>query len=187
MNGITWLDEYQSAVLAELRQIPWVETLGVYPELPDGFPTPAIFLDIASWERSDSEIGGNVTLNLTCNLYILRHFMAAAGEDNESEGSTETRVRNAALALSNWVHGRQFCNGTAPAELVSAEPMSWETGDTSPEHAIWGVTFNQLLAVGQDPFEFDEAPTSKNIWLGIFPNVGPDHKGDYVLISGEEG
>lgn len=187
MNGVFWLDDYQNAVLSELKNIPWAATIGIYPELPDGFPTPAIFFDVASWTRSDSNIGGNVTLELTCNIFILRHFMAASHEDETEQGSTETRVRNAALKMSDWVHGRQFGAGTAPAVLVSAEPMLWEQGDSAAEHAIWGVTFTQLLAVGADPFDEPDCPRLKEFWMGIFPDVGPEHADDYILVAKAEG
>lgn len=186
MNGIFWLDEYQDAVFAELKKIPWAKTTGIYPELPDGFPTPAVFFDVSGWERSGSEIGGNVTLELTCNLYILRSFVSASGQDEEERGVTETQVRNAALKMSDWIHGRQFGNGSAPAVLVSAEPMVWEKGESAPEHAIWGVTFTQRLPVGADPFEEPDAPLLKEFWLGIFPDVGPEHADDYILVVKSE-
>lgn len=186
MNGVFWLSEYQDAVIAEIQKIPWVVTSGAYPDIPDGFPTPAVFFDVASWERSDTEIGGNVTLDLTCNIYILRHYMAGDGENEQEEGSAEIRVRNAALKMSDWVHGHQFGTGTAPAVFGAAEPMIWQKGDSSAEHAIWSVKFNQLLAVGIDPFEEPDAPILKEFWLGIFPDIGPDHIDDYTLIGKSE-
>lgn len=186
MNGVFWLDEYQDAVLSELQKIPWAETTGLYPEIPEGFPTPAVFFDVSSWERSDTEIGGNVTLELTCNIYILRHFVSAGGQDETVQGVTETQVRNAALKMSDWIHDRQFGHGSAPAVLVSAEPMAWEKGDSAPEHAIWGVTFTQRLPVGLDPFYEPDAPLLKEFWLGIFPEVGAAHKDDYILLAKAE-
>lgn len=183
MNGVFWLDDYQDVVIEELKKIPWAATVGLYSEIPEGFPTPAIFFDVASWERTDRPIGGHLTLELTCNIYILRHFMAAEGEDETEKGSVETRVRNAALKMSDWVHGRPFGTGTAPAVMTSAEPMIWEKGDSAPEHSIWSVSFTQRLAVGTDPFEVEGAPKLTEFWVGIFPDIGPDHKDDYILLA----
>ncbi|MEB8638655.1 hypothetical protein P2G74_01540 [Cronobacter muytjensii] len=183
MNGVMWLSEYQDAVLAELKKIPWAATIGLYPEIPDDFSTPAIFFDVARWERADQNVGGKVTINLTCNLFLLRHFVSSTGEDETEQGSTETRIRNAALIMSDWIHGRVFAAFTAPAELVSAEPMTWERGDSAPAHAIWCVSFNQLLAVGLDPFAPPpDAPLLKEVYLGFSPEIGPDHIDEYTRI-----
>lgn len=187
MNGVYSLTDYHRAVLGALENIPWAETVGIYPEIPDGFPTPAIFFDVASWERSEREIGGNVTLNLTCNIYILRHFIAGEGEDNEVQGSTDVRVRNAALKMSDWIHGRQFGPGMTPAVMASAEPVTWESGDDEHNYASWSVSFNQLVAVGTDPFEVAGSLTAKEFWFGVWPEIGPKHKDDYVLVNGAKG
>ena len=187
MNGVVWLDEYQDAVIAELRAIPWVVTTGIYPDIQAGFASPAVFLNVASWERSDSEIGGNLTLELTCEFYILRNVIAGDGDKREEEGDPEVMVRNAALKMSDWVHGRQFGPCMGPAVMVSAEPIQWADEDRK-HYAAWAITFNQLLAVGNDPFEVDGAPLAKSFWLGIFPEVGPKNKDDYVLVaSAKEG
>lgn len=188
MNGIFWLDEYQNAVLAELKKIAWAETIGIYPEIPDDFPTPALFFDVSGWERSDRNIGGNVTVELTGVIYILRHFVGGAGENDETQGATETKVRNGALKITDWIHGRIFGPATAPAVLVSAEPLQWESGESAATHAVWGISFNQLLAVGLDPFEpGHDAPKLKEIYLGLAPDIGAGHEADYTLIAREEG
>lgn len=184
MNGLLWLDTYQNAVLAELKKIPWAKTIGLYPDLAgDDFPTPAVLFDVARWERADTSLGGNVTLRLTCNFYILRHFMAGDGEDEEEVGSAETRVRNACLKMSDWLEGRQFGPGTAPAWFDSAEPMVWDMGQGGSPYAIWAVSFNQDLAVGIDPFDDSDAPPLKEFWLGIFPEVGEKNEDKYILLA----
>lgn len=187
MNGVLYLDEYQAAVLAELKKIPWAATVGIYSEIPSDFPTPAIFFDVSRWSRADQENGGNVTLELSNVLFVVRHFESAEGVDESETGDIETRVRSAALKMSDWVHGRQFGPGTAPAVFDSAEPMFWQKGDdVRQDHAIWGVSFTQRLAVGLDPFDEPDAPLLKEFWLGIFPEVGAAHKDDYVLLAKAE-
>lgn len=190
MNGVEYLDEYHKAVLEELKTIPWAATVGVYPDLPDNFTTPAVFLDVSKWTRSEIEIGGNVTLELSCVLFIVREFQldeaADISEEDKMIRSTEVRVRSAALKMSDWVHGRQFGTGTAPAVLESAEPLRWQSGDSLPNHAIWGVEYSQLLAVGKDFFDEPDTPLLKEFWLGIFPDVGAAHKEDYHLIAKSE-
>ncbi|ELE9728665.1 hypothetical protein RM407_002313 [Enterobacter kobei] len=188
MNGVSFLSEYQDAVKTALMQIPWARTVCLYPEIPEGFPTPAVFFDVAAWRRADVELGGNVTLELSCNLYVLRHFAVNDPDEEESsagsfDASADTRVRNAALKLSDWVHGRQFGPGTAPAEFISAEPVIWQKGEGGADHAVWSVNFTQRLAVGADPFDEPDAPRLKEFWLGIFPDVGAGHEQDYTLVA----
>ncbi|MGM5531594.1 hypothetical protein ACP3UV_17260 [Mixta calida] len=186
MNGVGYLSEYQNAVLAELIKIPWAETVCLYPDLASDFPTPAIFFDVAGWQRADTELGGNVTLELRCSLYVLRHFSAGSTDHPDGPGeSADTRVRNAALKLSDWVHGRQFGRGTAPAEFISADPVVWQKSEGGADHAVWSVNFTQRLAVGADPFDEPDAPRLKEFWLGIFPDVGKGHEEDYTLIAGD--
>lgn len=187
MNGVSYLSDYQDAVKAALMNIPWAQTVCLYPDIPADFPTPAIFFDVAAWRHADAELGGNVTLELSCNLFILRHFTV---DDPDDAGevrsvSADTRVRNAALKISDWIHGRQFGTGTAPAEFISAEPVIWQKGGGGADHAVWSVNFTQRLAVGADPFDEPDAPRLKEFWLGIFPDVGPGHEQDYALIAQE--
>lgn len=189
MNGVSHLSEYQDAVKAALMKIPWARTVCLYPEIPEGFPTPAIFFDVAAWRRADTELAGNVTLELSCNIFVLRHFSVSVDDEDDEEAvaveivSADTRVRNAALKLSDWVHGRQFGKGTAPAEFISAEPVIWQKGEGGADHAVWSVNFTQRLAVGADPFDEPDAPRLKEFWLGIFPDVGAGHEQDYTLVA----
>ncbi|MHA1067010.1 hypothetical protein ACR9GP_24515 [Enterobacter ludwigii] len=186
MKGVEYLDEYQKTVLAELKTIPWALTVGMYPELPEDFITPAIFLDVARWGRSEVMIGGNVTVELSCTLYVVRAYQTdddEAEEDEAEQNKTETRVRNAALRMSDWIHGRQFGTTTAPALFESADPMVWQGGENRMNHAIWGVVYTQSLAVGKDFFEEPDAPNLKVFWLGVFPEVGAAHKDDYIRLS----
>lgn len=187
MNGVEYLDDYQNAVLAELKNIPWAMTVGVYPELPADFETPALFLDVSQWSRADADIGGNLTVDLRCMLYVVRHMEASGDVDDSAVGVTETRVRNAALKMADWVHGRQFGYGTAPATFEHAEPMVWQKGeDTRPDHVIWGVEYAQLLAVGKDAFDEPDAAPLTTFWLGVFPEVGAGHQDDYLPIPPPE-
>ena len=184
MNGVSYLSDYQDAVKAALMNIPWAQTVCLYPDIPADFPTPAIFFDVAAWRRAETELGGNVTLEVSCNLFVLRHFsVAGAGDPEGRSESADTRVRNAALKISDWVHGRQFGRGTAPAEFISAEPVIWQKGKGGADNAVWSVNFTQRLAVGADPFDEPDAPRLKEFWLGIFPDVGAGHEQDYTLIA----
>ncbi|MDY3572314.1 hypothetical protein [Enterobacter hormaechei] len=178
MNGLLNFEGYTSAVESALRTLDIFKTVGVYSEINDGYETPAIFFEIERWEESEASLGGNLTVSLTCNFYIVREL--AAGGYNQ-------KIRNAALLFTGWVHRRQFGPGTGPAQFVSAESGSiyLDEKDLASHHA-WCVTIEQCVAVGMDPFDDTGAPTLKEVWLGIFPDVGKGHENGYTLLAKRE-
>lgn len=175
MNGLINFEGYTSSVLAALKTIDIFKTVSMYGEMVEGYPTPAIFFDIERWEDTDANVGGNLSVKLTCNFYIVREFTAQ---------QYNQKLRNAALAFTGWVHGRQFGPGTAPAFFVSAESGSmYKDGDSTASHHTWCVTIEQDIAVGIDPFDDSDAPPLKEFWLGGFPEVGEKNKDDYILLA----
>lgn len=53
MSGLDAFDEYLDRVKGAVLQIPFIKTFGIYPEIPAGFETPALFLEISNWSQSD--------------------------------------------------------------------------------------------------------------------------------------
>lgn len=177
MSGFLSLDEYHNAVESSLKKIPWVKTVGVYPEIPDGFETPAIFFEVESWEHeSDSVAGAAMSIIVQSNLYVLREFEA------DLYGR---KARNAALYLSNWIQGRQFGEMTKPAEFISAEEATWnQAGKAVSSHCVWAVSLSQEVHIGEDPYApDDDVGRLKEVWLGKVPDVGLEHIEDYRLIA----
>ncbi|WP_234262259.1 hypothetical protein [Klebsiella aerogenes] len=176
MNGLINFEGYLSAVEAELKSQGIFKTVGIYSEMNDGFKTPAIFFEVERWELDDgANLGGNLTAVLTCNFYIVRE-KAAEGYDR--------KVRNAALAFTGWVHQRQFGPGTGPAMFVSAESGSLYLDDKAlSSHHAYCVTIEQRIGVGIDPFDDTGAPTLKEVWLGVDPDIGEENKDKYTLIA----
>lgn len=175
MSGYLSLDEYHDAVEASLKTIPWIKTTGIYPEIPDGFDTPAVFFEVESWEHEESSApGAAMSIVMQCNLYVLREFEA------DLYGR---KARNAALYLSGWINGRQFGEMTGPAEFSQAEEATWnKSGKAVASHCVWAISFSQKVDIGEDPFEPGQAGPLKEAWLGKVPDVGPDHIDDYRLI-----
>lgn len=180
MNGLINFEGYLSAVESKLSSLDIFKTVGIFSEIPDGYATPAIFFEIEDWSKAqDVNIGGNLTVSLTCNFYIVREIAA--------EGYNR-KLRNAALAFTGWVHGRQFGPGTAPAEFVSAQDGDWYKDEQKElaSHHVWCVTIEQNIAVGLDEFEEPDAPLLKELWLAFAPDIGPEHADDYILVAKSE-
>ncbi|HIF0902489.1 TPA: hypothetical protein ACXYRS_004527, partial [Escherichia coli] len=77
MSGLDAFDEYLDRVKGAVLQIPFIKTFGIYPEIPAGFETPALFLEISNWSQSDESVPGSIqSVELSCNLYLLREFAA---------------------------------------------------------------------------------------------------------------
>lgn len=176
MNGLINFEGYLSAVEAELKSLGIFKTVGIYSEINDGYETPAIFFEIERWEYNDAvNYGGNLTVTLTCNFYVVREKAAK---------NYDRKVRNAALMFTSWVHQRQFGPGTGPAYFISAEAGSFypDEKELSSHHA-WCVTIEQSVGIGVDPYDDTGAPTLKEVWLGIDPDIGEENKDKYTLIA----
>ena len=179
MNGMINFEGYTAAVLNALSGLDIFETVGMYDEIPDGFKTPAIFFEIESWEEAENtNLGGNLSVRLSCNFYIVREF--AARQYNK-------KLRNAALAFTGWVHGKSFGTSCGPAQFVSADNGGWYKDEKAlASHHVWCVTTEQTVGIGLDRFKTPDAPLLKELWLGVAPDIGEEHKGDYTLIAKSE-
>ncbi len=56
MSGLDAFDEYLDRVKGAVLQIPFIKTFGIYPEIPAGFETPALFPEIRNWSQSDEAV-----------------------------------------------------------------------------------------------------------------------------------
>lgn len=179
MNGMINFEGYTSAVMEALSGLEIFKTVGMYDELPDGFETPAVFFEIESWEFADgANIGGKLSVRLSCNFYIVREF--AAKEYNR-------KLRNASLAFTGWVHGRAFGTNCGAAQFVSAENGGWYKDEKAlASHHVWCVNTEQVVGIGMDYFDSSNAPLLKELWLGLAPDIGAAHKDDYTLIAKSE-
>lgn len=175
MNGLITFEGYISAVLSKLSGLEVFKTVEMYPEIPEGYATPAVFFEVEDWDNAgDVNLGGNLTIRLTCNFYIVREY--AAAEYNR-------KLRNAALTFTGWVHGQTFGPGTAPAEFISAQPGDWYKDEKAlASHHVWCVTVQQCVAVGPDEFE-EKGPLLRELWLGFAPDIGAEHRDDYTLVA----
>jgi len=174
--GLDAFDEYANHIKAAILQIPFIKTFGLYPEIPAGFETPAVFFEVESWSPSDEIVTGAETgVELDCNMYLLREFAA------DQYGQ---KARNAALVLSGWINGRQFGPATKPAKFAGAEEATWmKDGKVLASHSVWCVSFSQIVGVGADPFAPPaDAPLLKELFVGLAPDIGKGHEADYVRI-----
>ncbi|ENG2646371.1 TPA: hypothetical protein ACU3FO_004503 [Salmonella enterica] len=181
MAGMDAFDEYLDRVKGAVLQVPFIKTVGIYPEIPAGFETPAAFFEVESWSPSSELVAGaSMAVELTCNLYLLREF---------ASDQYGRKAQNAALYMSGWIVGRQFGPGTKPAAFAGAEPCDWIKNDkTVGSHSVQCISFTQVVGIGADPFDYPSKGTLKQIFIGFAPDTGAAHEADYygpIPRSGE--
>lgn len=175
-TGMDALDDYTERVKAALSQITFIKTVGVYPEIPAGFDTPAVFFEVEGWDPSDVVVSGSaMAVELNCNLYLLREFAA------DQYGQ---KARNAAMFMTGWINGRPFGPATKPAEFTGVQESDWmKEGKAVGSHSVWCVSFSQVVGVGADPFAPPaNAPLLKEIFVGFAPDIGKEHEADYERV-----
>ncbi|MEZ2829036.1 hypothetical protein [Serratia liquefaciens] len=165
---------YHEAVLSALREISWVTDADDYPETVTQLATPAVYFSIIGWKNVPSG-DGQLRVEFEHDLFVVVDRSATA-----DISKPQIYVRTAAADLSQWIEGQTFgLEGLEPAQFVSADPDEFD-----PEMAayiVWRITFTQVAAMGEDPFESKAGPLKK-VFLGKAPNIGSAHVDDYRLI-----
>ncbi|MCC4040356.1 hypothetical protein LL061_08645 [Escherichia coli] len=172
MSGMDSFDGYLEHIKAAILQIPFIKTFGVYPEIPAGFETPAAFLEIEDWSPGSEHVAGaKMSIELSCNIYLLREFAAE---------QHELKAQNAALFMSDWIDGRMFGPMTRPAAFSGAVPCDWiKNGKSVGSHSVQCVSFSQIIGVGVDPFDYPTQGILKQVYVGVAPDIGAEHESDY--------
>lgn len=165
---------YHDAILSALREIAWVVYADDYPEVVTQLETPAVYLSIAGWENSPGS-DGQLRVEFEHDLFVVVDRSATAGISKP-----QIYIRTAAADLSQWIEGKTFgLEGLEPAEFVRAGPDNFDLA--MDDYIVWRITFTQVAAMGEDPFESKAGPLKK-VFLGKAPNIGSAHVDDYRLI-----
>lgn len=165
---------YHDAVLSALRGISWVVNADDYPEEVTQIDTPAVYFSIVGWENAPGS-DGQLRVEFEHDLFVVVDRSAT----NEIT-KPQIYIRTAAADLSQWIEGQTFgLKGLEPARFVSAGPDEFDP--VMAAYIVWRITFTQVAAMGEDPFESKAGPLKK-VFLGKAPNIGSAHVDDYRLI-----
>ena len=165
---------YHDAILSALREIEWVVYADDYPEVVTQLETPAVYLSIAGWEKTDGS-DGQLRVEFEHDLFVVVDRSAT----NEIT-KPQVYIRTAAADLSQWIEGKTFgLEGLEPAQLDRVGPDDFDLA--LDDYIVWRVSFTQVAAMGEDPFESKAGPLKK-VFLGKAPNIGSAHVDDYRLI-----
>lgn len=177
MSEPLFIPDYFKAITDGLKALSWVMTAEEYPEVKTQFATPAVFVSIPAWEPGEGTTG-QTYVDLTCDLYLVCDKSATSA--GHKPGVYITAL---AADLSQWVDGADFgLTSVYPAIFTGSEVDGFDPN--MDDYLVRRVSFVQSVAFGEDPFASNVAPLL-SVWLGVVPDVGPEHIADYTLIAGQ--
>lgn len=173
------LDEYHQAVKSWLESnedLTWLKEVLIYPEIDGQLPTPCALFAITGWEKSDEDDGsGKCFFDLNCELLVVFSMQ---------EVEYQKLIRDAVMALSLKIDKCRFGLPIRGASFLSAQPdgLVPELDD----YEAWSIQFSQTVEIGGvNTVLCAETFNPKEIFLGMKPNIGPGHEGDYERVYSE--
>lgn len=170
-DGIHLNDYHDNVKQWLIDQMPWFESVDLYPETQTALKTPCIFFGVLDWERAEEQpMNGQMAVTLNCEI------LAVLGMADEKY---QLEVRNAAMAISLKVEESRFGMPIEPAIFVSAEPDAFNP--ELDDYAVWSIRFNQTVEVGVDAFT-PEGLTPTTVHVGYSPDLGDKNQDKYEQV-----
>lgn len=170
MEGIH-LDDLHDAVVAELGEVPWLESVTAYPEKAEDLVCPCAFFSVADWDFPDAQpMNGQVAVELNCELLV------AFGR---AEDAYQRDVRNAAMALCAKIYQNRWGLQVGDAVLKSAGPDGFSP--ELDEYSVWRIEWVQPVDVGKDKFA-DDGVVPSEVRVSFAPDVGAGQEDKYAAV-----
>lgn len=170
-------------MIAELHQalidrlaaaLPGVQCIA-YPRLDGRVALPVAALELTGMQRVDGQPGTGQTA-IDCD-FTLR--LIAAPEQTGAELALRAMAANAMHALN-----RSF--RPLPGRAGHVRAARADEGDFHPElegYIVWAVEFSVELYIGEADSLVVPGLPPLEVYLGIAPEIGPDHIADYERIA----
>lgn len=167
--------DLHNAITEALRAAFTVETLptcAAYPELGKKLKLPGVLIELS--ELAPDEDPG------TDELGLIARFTVYIVLERSSTAKLEAANLAAAVALNVYKSGR-FGQDVGRATGIRAVPDEFK-----PElfgYVVWAVEWSHEIRIGESIWN-GEGITPSEIYLGIAPNIGAAHAGDYHQVTG---
>lgn len=153
-----------------------LKTVAEYDPVDGGtqtIKTPAVLLELVEIRPAGRVTGGRTPVELAWSA----HCVLSATTEN-----VQREVRNFAVKVMAVVDGNRWQLGEAVtrAEELSAFPGMFKPGEKGFES--WIVNWKQTVHLG-DSWELPVDGPATEVFVGEFPNTGPDHAGDYKRVT----
>lgn len=174
------IDELTDAIVAGLRAAFPAEgegaiiTVAAYPDERVKVATPAILVECIEMQPGTDPGTDQTSLDCRFEARVL-----VSGY----ESAPRKAVRSLAAAVAHVVRQNRWGLTVAPAELIGAFPDDWRP--EREEYDVWRVEWNQTCHIGgasiwaPDP----DAVTPSEVYVGLTPDIGPEHIDDYVQVT----
>lgn len=165
---------YDAIVGSIALQFPGIRTVRDHVSTRDKITTPAVLVDMVEMEAGDSDPGTEqIALDATFEARIIIGFRTE---------KAKREIRKLAAALSSHIHMQRWGQPCGAAQVIVAEPDAFDPD--LDRYEVYRIEWRQPILIGTNVWINDgQIPTTV---LGSFdPDIGADHKDDYVVIAGE--
>lgn len=172
-------DAIKSAIRAEFTESQ-VPTIDYYTRPKKTVTTPAIFFELTGLTPSEEDPGTEQSQMIAAfTLYVLVSYRA---ED------AKLAVRELVGKLCNLIYYNRWGLKIGQAELTSAQPDQFSvepggTGNGSMQcFETWSIDWTNEILLGASVWDTDPEPIPTEVYVGIAPDIGPDHEDDYQQV-----
>lgn len=172
------LDALHDAVVSNISDgMPTLASVQAYPDTREALPLPAVLVDLEDMEAAPEADPGTeqLVVNTRWRARLILGFRTA---------DVHRQVRKGASQLAHLVHMNRWGQPVGPARvtLVGPDPFDPELD----QYEVWVVEWDQLVHLGASVWECPEGSVvPQTVYLGVSPEIGPDHVEDYCQIAPE--
>lgn len=139
--------------------------------------TPAVVVELVEMQEGEDLGTDQLPAELRFDAYCL-----VSGYDE----APRRAVRALAMAVSRAVRLNRWGLPVAPSKWIGAFPDEFSRFDLK-DFDVWRVEWSQLAHFGESVWLPDpDAIVPTEVYVGVTPDIGPDHVDDYVLVTEDE-
>ncbi len=182
MSAASQLVRVRDAVGARIKEaLPAFDVAGHHGRFSDdelrkfGVAAPAVRVAILAMGEPEGSGEGYVDYVLTIGIYVCTKDGATLGDrDGSALAAVETIVL---LSLRSSWGLRDICK---PARSATAQNL-YSAAGLADGLAMWAVDLRQPVRLCEPE---EDGAALERVFVGVAPNVGRDHRDDYVQVAG---
>ena len=179
-NTLTTLDAVHTGIISAIAaKFTALKTVAAYPMDRKALTIPACLIELTEMTAINDEDPG------TEQQAVYARFEARLiiGFRQDKDKNPKLEIRKLAAAVGAFVRAKRWGCPIGPAELIGIYQ-----DDFDPEldqYEVWRVEWQQIIHLGESVWTgYDEGDVPQRVYLGIAPEIGPEHIDDYVEITG---
>ena len=144
-----------------------------YPRPGEKVTSPAILIDLDDMPANDPDDIGTEQLAVTLNfnLYCVLSY----------KSGNKLGIRTLAAAVMTFARGQRWGVPVGDARIAGAFPDQFSADNK--EYEVMRVEMSHEALLGIDVW-IDSGTSPNEIYIGVTPDIGPDHLDDYENITG---